>query len=110
MTVYFYTVELEELWGKRKQFIKKEYIPIHVLVLQYTRVFFLLQRWFVNFSTFFQKQNEKIKEHKDITNERINLKKWCHTCPILFFIIKFAKAFSSGFITDYNLSPAFLHE
>ena len=107
MTVYFSPVELEELWGKRKQLIKKEYIPIHVLVLQYTRAFFLFERWFVNF---FQKQNEKIKEHKDITNERINLKKWCHTCTILVLIIKCVKAFSSGLITDCSLSPDFLPE
>ena len=56
----------------RKQFIKKEYIPIHVLVLQYTRVISIL-KMICYFLYFFQNKIEKIKEHKDITIDRINL-------------------------------------
>ena len=58
---------------KRKQFIKKEYIPytVHILVLQYTRAIYIL-KMICYFWYFFQKQIQEIKEHKDITIDRID--------------------------------------
>ena len=47
---------------------------------------------------------EKIKEHKDIIDDRINLKKGDIQVHVQFFLFFWERFYSSGFITEYNLS------